>query len=1626
MLSHRTPDRKCLTNAIELCSGIGALGEGVEHNGYVIKVRNDLRAPYSAFLQRQGFDTTVVGDVGSNHVIAKIHEHCPDSALHTAGFPCQPWSRMGDQQRTLDSRGRTLHAILRTAFMLRAHTLLLECVTQAREDPEIMKLIYRWCKCTGYNAREKCLELSTLWPSRRSRWWVVLSFAGSTPADLEPMPVIQDHICVADVLPSFPEWPDEHNKQLILDAQELSLYQDYGNMAACIVDMNQALRTALHSLGNHHTGCPCGCRDWPLRVDRLQRQGIHGILVPIPHGEVEARTPAKLRLIHPWELSLLQGLKPDKEWMPHLRLSLSGLGQMASPLQSGWIISQHVWANHDHTLESIHTPEHSLWLQTEALFAARDAMFPIQRYGARTQDFRKRLQTQLAMKSQTRRIAKGLSCAENIADIISASIEVPWNDESPMKTRSEVEMLEHEEKSPVHSDRSIEASIDGEVDQDPYQMEHSQSPTPEEWALFAQVQAAEEPPGFVDQESTETHAEPRTGAVATAEELTSDTSDLPNTALLEATRIPNATQVEHDDIVEPTHVTNTHALAALPDESMHESEGHASSGIRTEPAVSEDATHQLWHRTGAIPAFQMPVRTAVEAPPTCSPTATWEVNVAMTPPVEPASECVNSHAAGSESALPTDEPAPPENTHEDSGTLVNPHASVSESALPPAEPASPAAFHATPSTEITRMEHSHEHVHCVQIFVASPASPVFIEVKVPEGTTIGQVIEAERRLLSHTQDMHATSLLGTKYVIEQRVEPSMWLKIHAEGAAGGGFPPTRLQQLFDQGPQVATDEMAYYLSDHPFGEQIHMYGVLGFGPDDPPTVVHEQLSQQLQGIVANLQDDKPHVFALVCKNHWMPFIVDQYDDWLPSTGFRRKIRVTTTEEGMVLLNLMSREREYCLPYEIDVLQHAMPQMFPHDCGYQVKIWLLNVIGARLDEEWIPHVWVQPFQADQWRLQFHTHLVASLQGFAPAGKLITGGMLGADMVTTQLEQLLTQHGVPSKEVGTRASEVLNHLGRHAVTTCMRSAKPWRDLKAKANSHLPRLQLILPGELEAKLQERALNGPPIQSKKKVPKQTKPKPVIQVLPEDLVVPQGIFQTSAGQLMQQIQIEQIGPEAQGIILVQAHQAQPYLKMQRPVSTGGLALLVLNHQHDSLAQVGTLTRFPARSTSTQEPMIVSAKLVQLGQQVVARSQPKQTLSIEESETFVLRVMCYQDELGPQWDAFTTKPVRHILTELGLIGTDKETETPVVDVWDRQWLTIKLVRTQPDASAMFVVNLRLTGVSLQQLLSKSGQGGMYMEPRDETGRQAHAGYRVVWLPNTNKSTALAAIQTSPHWAALVRYGNRMGLRTLLQHAESLHKTHKPQTPYLHSAQVRNFAVGPLPFNCTKASLAKAFTQWGWKARAVQPRGRAVDGTGVLWSVQAEEGPPAVAFQMSHGDVIVTEDDPKRSPLNTGSPEVQASAKTVAALRERSSGASVANAHADPWEKDDPWGPYNKIKRTTPPELSPQQFRALEESIRDKIAPVAKDNAETDVPMIDESRIANLEHRMQQFEHTLQTQAQHQQQQHFQVTQSIAQVQQNLDNQNQSIHQALDQRFGEQLRHMERLLSRTKRSGDEME
>lgn len=572
-------------------------------------------------------------------------------------------------------------------------------------------------------------------------------------------------------------------------------------------------------------------------------------------------------------------------------------------------------------------------------------------------------------------------------------------------------------------------------------------------------------------------------------------------------------------------------------------------------------------------------------------------------------------------------------------------------------------------------------------------------------------------------------------------------------------------------------------------------------------------------------------------------------------------------------------------------------------------------------------------------------------------------------------------------------------------------------------------MLPSELQTLIQQRASQQKPIGDKKhKLHKPGAKAPVV-IRPADVSIPDGIFKQGQSELVRQIPVQAIGPEACGVVVLSASDALPYIRLSRPISKQGLGLLILDHANEACQGLGHVLRFPCKCEKNGEPAIITARLIQIGCNEVTRHFPDNVQCVEEIPTSVVRAALYRDEINDNWSDITDRPVKFVIQMLAL-PTDDEHDKAIMDVWDRQFLNLKMGKTKPKDSDMFIVSLRVNNHAIGAIMQKSGSKGLYIEPRSPDGRQPSEDFRVVWLAKTDKGTALTALQSTAGNVSLARSGLRFGIRAKVGDIEAIHKQHKSHLPYLDTNAAIKYLAGPFPYGATRESIIKVFNGWGWSARPTQPRGRSGDGQGVQWEVLAACHPECEVYSMKHGDVILTLLETKKTNEKV-THDVMASAKTLALLRQpqsvakSSTGMELEPLHFDPWAS---YQPIKNAKVSMPAESSvkPAQIEAItanvDRRLAETLAQVDQKLAAGDTAMgeSNDHKIASLEERLQQLEVGFHQQ-QHMQQQHQQqVSVQFQQVQQQIENQSSSFQTHLDQKRNEQLAQIEMLLGKKQR------
>ena len=315
----------------EVCAGLGGISMGAKQLGFQSLAMLDINSLAMKSAALNGTNM-LQDDLTTCNAKRRLHAIAPEKAcLLLAGFPCQPFSRQGDGRGFADMRAQPFIHVLLLAWFLQPQGLVLECVTEAGRHPIIRCLLAEISAKMGWSQHQLVMDLAEQWPCRRLRWWCVL-LPGDSPNLLEAWPTHQVGMCIQDVIPEWPAWPEHEVEQLRWDEDERQhfLSPEFGSDPRQLNQLGIA-PTLLHSCGSQLRSCPCGCRG-PLSQHRLRAAGLRGFGVLL--GDGSFRHP------HPQEASLLNGLSVRYRHNPDLRAALCQIGQLASPIQACWVFAQ--------------------------------------------------------------------------------------------------------------------------------------------------------------------------------------------------------------------------------------------------------------------------------------------------------------------------------------------------------------------------------------------------------------------------------------------------------------------------------------------------------------------------------------------------------------------------------------------------------------------------------------------------------------------------------------------------------------------------------------------------------------------------------------------------------------------------------------------------------------------------------------------------------------------------------------------------------------------------------------------------------------------------------------------------------------------------------------------------------------------------------------------------------------------------------------------------------------------------------------------------------------------------------------------------------------------------------------
>ena len=406
---------------------------------------------------------------------------------------------------------------------------------------------------------------------------------------------------------------------------------------------------------------------------------------------------------------------------------------------------------------------------------------------------------------------------------------------------------------------------------------------------------------------------------------------------------------------------------------------------------------------------------------------------------------------------------------------------------------------------------------------------------------------------------------------------------------------------------------------------------------------------------------------------------------------------------------------------------------------------------------------------------------------------------------------------------------------------------------------------------------------------------------------------------------------------------------------------------------------------------------------------PAQPPAVEQVATQTIKCLLYRDQLQDQWQTVLQAPVKYIIGMADFLQVCKVTEcsctkwhpnhqqsdTPILDVWQRDFLSVHFQKIRPVDAQIYTVAMRVTADTYSELFKFSGTGGLYIEPRTDDGRSQDPRYQTIWVPRQpiTEVKALQAVQTNP--VSLIRVGFRYGLKVHNEVAESVHAQINPNEPYIAGSSRTPYRVGPFPWGTTKKAIQQLFHQWNWQARPIHTIANAKDSSGLMWLVHAACPPASLVFQLQHGDVVIHQESPaSKEPWRP--PQAQASSGEFKDKKE---------ADFDPWAEAARSLPRNEG-------VSQAQLATLEANLEQKLSKKFHNAEENDVAMAAplEPRVAQLEQQLA----ALQTRS-------GVIESKVDYVHQQVEQQSTKFEAALDSKLSDQMQRIEALITKRARS-----
>ena len=434
------------------------------------------------------------------------------------------------------------------------------------------------------------------------------------------------------------------------------------------------------------------------------------------------------------------------------------------------------------------------------------------------------------------------------------------------------------------------------------------------------------------------------------------------------------------------------------------------------------------------------------------------------------------------------------------------------------------------------------------------------------------------------------------------------------------------------------------------------------------------------------------------------------------------------------------------------------------------------MGKQMSNEFLLQSYLPPASA---QTVMRIHCVLQLHG---GGNKVEA----AQQLRQGLVEFFLQSGADPLQVNDHAKFLVEKAGTATVQHAFQIRDPEERLV-----QLQRLAKAL------NLRALAIEHPDVDRQKKM-RAWKPKALSQVAAvraDDFQLIGGHFATADGQALPVISWQTKNPV--GVLLIDA---DAYLEYAKTITTQPHALGVAILGHECPIAGPKCSKLHVAATDTQGvKVILKSCFHQLGKFPV---QPitKEGDNIPVAETKLAAITAWKEEMQSEtWDNLLQSPAKVCAQVLAI----KPSEHYGVAPWGRAFRAGNM-QSPPESATSFQFHVRLRCASLEVLLRRSGQEGIYIVPKSDTLHRADEQYAIVWLGDRTLAQVKEFALTVDKQLGLARANNgttQYGLRVYADAFEATFKLAfplKPVPPHMITHYLAK--VAPVPVGATHENM----------------------------------------------------------------------------------------------------------------------------------------------------------------------------------------------------------------------------------